>query len=578
MKNLTSPETSPQEMRLALQAQKPAFLHAVWFSVAIGLLMLSPSFYMLEVYDRVVNSRNVMTLAMLTLLLVLAYAVMECLQWARNGVLRHAAVEIDDQLATRVHEAVFQANLRGEWQLALRGLRDFAAARGFIASNALAALMDIPMALLLILVIFWVDPLLGWFTLASAVLQGGITFFNQRASGALLAKAGDLNAQAQSFAQSALYRHEAALAMGMTDHLRQRWLIWQKEMLRHQAMASDSAGLYTALSKYVQQATGSLVLGLGGWLVITGEFASSVGMALMASILAGRALAPLVQTILGWRNIAEAKYAFTRLENLLAAIPAPKLSLSLPPPKGMLKAEQATIIPPGAAIPALRGISFAISSGQILAIVGPSAAGKSTLLHALTGAWPCAGGSIRLDGADVFAWDKRELGKYVGFLPQNTALFGGSIAENIARFGDFERDEVEHAARQVSVHDDILALPDGYDMDIGVEGETLSGGMRQRIGLARALYGNPRLIVLDEPDAHLDEAASLALRETLLEARDSGATIVVTTHRPRLLEIADWILVLADGQQKGFGPAKEILAALRQPVAQSLKSPDVRAS
>ncbi|MCL2525127.1 MAG: type I secretion system permease/ATPase [Betaproteobacteria bacterium] len=578
MKNLTSPQASPQEMRLALQAQKPAFLHAAWFSIAIGLLMLSPSFYMLEVYDRVVNSRSVMTLAMLTLLLVLAYAVMECLQWARNGVLRHAAVGIDGQLASRVHEAVFQANLRGEWQLALRGLRDFAATRDFIASNALAALMDIPMAFSLVLVIFWIDPLLGWFTLASAILQGGITFFNQRASGALLAKAGDLNAQAQSFAQSALYRHEAALVMGMTDDLRQRWLVWQKDMLRHQAMASDSAGLYTALSKYVQQATGSLVLGLGGWLVITDTFASSVGMMLMASILAGRALAPLVQTILGWRNIAEAKYAFTRLENLLAAISAPKPSLSLPPPKGMLRAEQATVIPPGAAIPALRGISFTISPGQILAIVGPSAAGKSTLLHALTGAWPCAGGSIRLDGADVFAWDKRELGKYIGFLPQNTALFGGSIAENIARFGDSGGEELEHAARQVSVHDDILVLPEGYETDIGVEGERLSGGMRQRIGLARALYGNPRIIVLDEPDAHLDETASLALRETLRESRDSGATIVVATHRPRLLEIADWILVLAEGQQKGFGPGKEILAALRQPAVQNLKNPDIRVS
>jgi ATP-binding cassette subfamily C exporter for protease/lipase len=552
------------EMRQALWAQKPAFMRAAGFSVVIGFLMLAPSFYMLEVYDRVVNSSSVTTLVMLTLLLALAYAVLELLQWVRHGVLRQAAEGFDNALANRVYEAVFLANLRGERNIGLRGLRDFDAVRDFIAGNAMAGLMDIPMALLLIGVIFWIDPILGWFGLASALAQGCITFFNKQATGPGMSKASGLNAQAQAFIQASLRNGEVVQAMGMSDALRQRWLKTQVEMLRHQAEASDRAGIYSALSKYVQLVSSSIMLGLGSWLLLLGEFTGGAGLMLMASILAGRALAPLVQVIAGWSSVAGAKDAFDRLEILLQKIPARKAGLPLPPPKGLLLAEQVTAHAPGTKTLVLQGVSFGALPGKMLAIVGPSASGKSSLAHLLVGAWPAISGTVRLDGVDVFSWNKQELGPHVGFLPQNVALFEGSIAENIARFGAPDQDKIEAAARQTGLHEYILSLPEGYETNVGAEGLVLSGGQRQRIGLARAIYGNPRLVVLDEPNASLDEAGEAALLHTLQMLRAASATVIVITHRTNLLSIADFMLLLMEGQAKMFGPKDDVLAALQK--------------
>jgi ATP-binding cassette subfamily C exporter for protease/lipase len=310
------------EIRQALREQKPAFVRAAGFSVVIGFLMLAPSFYMLEVYDRVVNSRSGMTLTMLTALLALAYLVLELLQWIRHGVMRQAAEGFDSKLANRVYEAVFRANLRGDRNLGLRGLRDFAAVRDFIGGNSMTALLDIPMALMLIGVIFWIDPVLGWFGLVSALIQGFIAFFNKQATGPALSKANGIAAQSQQFIQASLRNGEVVQAMGMSDGLRQRWLKMQVDLLRHQAEASDRAGVYSSLSKYVQLITSSMMLGLGSWLLLSGEFVGGAGLMLMASILAGRALAPLVQVIAGWRNVVAAKDAFARLENLLEKVPA----------------------------------------------------------------------------------------------------------------------------------------------------------------------------------------------------------------------------------------------------------------
>ncbi|MDR0736334.1 MAG: type I secretion system permease/ATPase [Zoogloeaceae bacterium] len=561
--NQMSGEQIP-EIRQALWAQKPAFVRAAGFSVVIGFLMLAPSFYMLEVYDRVVNSRSLMTLAMLTLLLGLAYAVLELLQWARHGVLRQAAEGFDNALANRVYEAAFLVNLRGERHIGLRGLRDFDTVRDFTSGNLMAGLMDIPMALLLIGVIFWIDTVLGVFGLISALLQGGITFLNKQATGADMTKASGLNAQAQTFVQASLRNGEIVQAMGMSDALRRRWLKTQTDMLRHQARASDRAGVYSALSKYVQLVSSSLMLGLGSWLLLQGEFTGSTGLMLMASILAGRALAPLVQVIAGWRSVAGAKDAFNRLEILLDKIPARKAGLPLPPPKGVLRVEQVTAHAPGTRIVVLQGVSFGALPGKMLAIVGPSASGKSSLAHLLVGAWSCVNGTVRLDGVDVSSWNKQELGPHVGFLPQNVALFEGTIAENIARFGVPDPGRIEAAARQSGLHDAILGLPQGYETDVGAEGVVLSGGQRQRIGLARALYGNPRLVVLDEPDASLDKAGEAALIHALKTLRATGVTVVVITHRLSLLDIADSMLVLAEGQVRMFGPRDEVLAALQK--------------
>ncbi|MDR3056224.1 MAG: type I secretion system permease/ATPase [Zoogloeaceae bacterium] len=553
------------EISSALWGQKPLFTRAIVFSVVIGALMLAPSFYMLEVYDRVVNSRSMLTLAMLTLLLALVYFVLEFLQWARMGVLRRVAEQFDQKLGLRVYEAVFCANLSGARDIGLRGLRDFSSVRDFIASASTAALLDIPMALLLVGVIFWIDTTLGWFSLVSACIQAGIAALNKSASAPPLARANGAGAQSQNFVRVALKNGEVVQAMGMAEGLRGRWLQMQEFMLIHQAEASDRGSIYSTLSKYVQLVSSSLMLGLGSWLVLIGAFQGSTGLVLMASIIAGRALAPLVQVIAGWRNVANTQEAMARLEILLTKIPARTAGLSLPAPKGVLQVEQVTAVAPGSNTVLLQNISFAVPAGRLLAVVGPSASGKTSLAHLLTGVWPCVSGKVRLDGADIFAWNKLELGPHMGYLPQNVALFEGSIADNIARFSTPDQAQVEAAARLVGLHDYILSLPEGYDTNVGTEGTVLSGGTRQRVGLARAIYGNPRYVVLDEPNSSLDDAGEAALMTTLQTLRAGGTTVIVITHRTNLLAIADLMLVLVNGESKLFGPAKEVLAALKNP-------------
>jgi ATP-binding cassette subfamily C exporter for protease/lipase len=570
-------ETLP-EARQALREQTPFFRRAIAFSVAIGALMLAPSFYMLEVYDRVVNSRSVMTLAMLTLLLALAYFVLESLQWARTGTLRLAAEGFDERMRVRVYDAVFRANLSGARAAGLRGTRDFAGVRDFIYGGSAAALMDIPMAFLLVGVIFWIDTMLGCFSLVSASLQTVIAGLNKRASGPPLNKANEANARAQNFVQDALRNGEVVQAMGMAEGLRRHWLTAQEDMLGNQAKASDRGSLYSTLAKYVQIVSGSLTLGIGSWLIVSGRFDGSAGVMLMASIINGRALAPLVQVISGWRNVANARAALERLEALLAQVPARSPGLALPPPKGLLQAEQACAIAPGSNLAILHNLSFAIPPGKTLAIVGPSASGKSSLAHLLVGVWPCASGKVRLDGVDVFTWDKEELGPYIGYLPQEVALFDGTLTENIARFGEVDLEQVEEAARRVGLHEIIHALPQGYDTEVGAEGVALSGGMRQRVGLARALYGNPRFVVLDEPNANLDEAGEAALITALSQLRADGVTVALITHRTSLLDAADLMLALFDGEAKLYGPRNEVLAALRgqQPAPAPAPRPPAR--
>jgi len=570
-----NPEASASEVQTALSGQKPAFLRAAVFSAVIGVLMLASPLYMFQVYDRVVNSRSLMTLGMITLLLVLVYVVLEVLQWARQGVLRQAAEGFDLALGSRVFDAVFRANLSGVRNLGARGLHDFTTVREFISSPVMGGILDIPMALLLIGVIFWIDPILGCFGLVSAAIQGGVTFFNKKSADPPLAKANRLSNQAQSFIEASLKNGEVVQAMGMTGGLRQRWLKQQKELLLYQAQASDRAGVYSSLSKYVQLVSGSLMLGLGAALLLSGHFTGSPGLILVASLVAGRALAPLTQVIIGWHSVINARESLTRLKELLSKIPAFEPGLPLPAPTGRLVAEYVTARVPGVSSgkPVVHNVFFDIPPGKMLAIIGPSASGKSSLAHLLVGAWPCLGGTVRLDGVDVHTWDKQELGPYIGFLPQDVALFEGTVAQNIARFGKPESDKLKAAASITGLHEHILALPQGYNTRIGSDGVRLSGGMRQRVGLARAIYGSPRLVVLDEPNANLDEAGEVALANTLQILRTAGATVVVITHRKNLLAMADLALLLVNGEPKAFGPRNEVLAALQGPAPQRPATP-----
>ena len=563
------------EVQVALSGQKPAFLRAAAFSAVIGALMLAPSVYMLQVYDRVVNSRSLTTLAMITLMLVVAYVVLETLQWVRHAVLRQAAEGFDLALGKRVYDAVFRANLHGARTLGVLGMRDFMTIREFINSQVMAGLLDIPMALLLIGVIFWIDPILGCFGLVSAAIQGVITYFNKKSSAAPLEKANMLSNQAQNFIEASLKNGEVVQAMGMAGGLRQRWLKQQKELLLHQAQASDRAGVYGALSKYVQLVSGSMMLGLGAWLLLSGKFTGSAGLVLMASIVAGRALAPLAQVILGWQNVVNVRASLARLKELLSKVPSPTPGLPLPAPTGRLVAEYVTARVPGvpSGRPVVHNVLFEVPAGKMLAVIGPSASGKSSLANLLVGAWPCLSGTVRLDGVDVYTWDKHELGPYIGFLPQDVALFEGTVGQNIARFGKPDVEKLKIAAMMTGLHEHILALPQGYNTRIGGDGAMLSGGMRQRVGLARAVYGTPRLVVLDEPNANLDEAGETALMNTLQALRTAGTTVIVITHRKNLLTMADLALLLVNGEPKAFGPRNEVLAALQAPARPPVDTP-----
>jgi ATP-binding cassette subfamily C exporter for protease/lipase len=343
-----------------------------------------------------------------------------------------------------------------------------------------------------------------------------------------------------------------------------RWWRLQQEFLRLQALASDRAGVFAAITKWVQTVWGSLLLGLGAWLVLENVLPGGAAMMIVGSVLAARVLAPLVQLVTQWRGVVGARDAWQRLEQLLQQVPPQPPVMSLPAPRGALSVEGVIVASPGTQVPILRGVAFALQPGEALAVVGPSGSGKTTLARALVGLWPSAGGKVRLDGADVYAWPKAELGPYLGYLPQGVDLIEGTIAENIARFGDVDTPRVREAARLVGLDAFIESLPQGYDTPVGPEGVNLSGGQRQRIALARALYGDPVLVVLDEPNASLDEAGDAALVNAIRTLKARGTTFVVITHRTSVLVAIDKILVLADGMTKAFGPRDDVLAALRR--------------
>lgn len=554
---------SQSELLAAIEQQKPLLRHTVLFSLVIGVLALTPSFYMLEVYERVVNSRSVLTLAMLTLAVFLAYWLMEMLDWARARTLFEMGAAADTALRARIFRLAHVCNLEpAPHRQANLVFSDFYKVRDFLVSPAMSAMLDVPMGLLLIAIIMWIHPVLGLFALASAVVQAAIAMLNNRQTRGGLRDAQVQSAAANRYANNALRNAEVVAAMGMAEDLRKRWLEFQHKMLRLQAQTSDQAGAFNAAAKFVQVAAGSLMLGLGAALLLSGLLPEGAGLMLMASILAGRALAPLVQLIAGWRTVVEARQAYQRLAILFQEIPAPEATLPLPPPQGNLQVEQVLAAPPGVKEPVLHEVSFALPAGKLLAVIGPSASGKSSLAQVLMGVWPTISGKVRLDGADVHGWDKANLGPHVGYLPQDVALFAGTIGENIARFAQPDPEKVQAAAELVGLHEFIMALPQGYETEVGDEGLYLSGGQRQRIGLARAVYGHPRLVVLDEPNASLDEQGEQALRDCLLALKSRQVTVVLITHRPALLQISDAILYLQEGKVAAFGPRDDVMAAM----------------
>ncbi len=558
------PNQKPSELREAVASLWPFFVRAGWFSLVCSLLVLAPSGYMLEVYDRVVNSRSHTTLAMLTLLVLGAYVVMEVLEWARSEVMRSASVELDRKMSVRIFNAIFEANLSRLPGGTQQPLNDFRQVRDFLYSPVLLAIMEAPVALVMMVLLFLINPLLGWSALAFAVLQTLVAWLNERSTKPPLMQANRAAIEAQQYADNTLRNAEVIESMGMLRDTHRRWQRKQQDFLDLQALASERAGGFQAISKLLQNTLTSMLLGLGCWLLLYNELRGGPGMMIVASVLGGRMLAPLVQVVSQWQTVVNVRDAWVRVDGLLVAVPERKQGMSLPAPRGALQVEQLVAGAPGSAAPILRGVQFALAPGEVLAVVGPSAAGKTTLARLLVGLWPAQGGKVRLDGADIHAWSKAELGAHLGYLPQGVELFEGTLAENIARFAEVEPAKVEAAARAVGLHEFILSLPQGYDSPVGPEGARLSGGQRQRVGLARALYGDPVFVVLDEPNSSLDEEGDAALARAIQDAKARGTTFVIMTHRTSVLGVADKMLVLHDGQQQAFGPRDDVLAALQK--------------
>ncbi len=551
------------DLQKALGVCKGAFLSAAAFSLVINLLMLTPTIYMLQLYDRVLSSRSEETLVMLTLLVVAIFITQGALEWVRSQILVRVSVKLESLLNKRLFIIAYKQSLyTGGQQASGQALDDLTSLRQFLTGNGLFAFFDAPWLPFYVVLMFLFHPYFGWVAISAASVLIILAIINEKITHKVLEEANGLAAQGRALVNKNLRNAEVIESMGMLESIHQRWLKGSEKVLFLQALASSRAGLITAMSKTLRMMFQSLVLGLGAYLAIQQEI--SPGLMIAGSILLGRALAPIDLMIGSWKGFIMARAQYVRLNTLLLKIPEDKEKMSLPEPKGSLQIEQAMVAPPGVKTAVIKGVSLTINAGDSVGIIGPSGAGKSTLVRALLGIWPAASGKIRLDGADVFAWDRMELGPYIGYLPQDIELFEGTISENIARFGELDAEKVIAAAKMSDVHELILRLPEGYDTVIGRAGGNLSGGERQRIGLARALYGSPKLVVLDEPNSNLDEQGEIALAKALVQLKQAQVTAIIVTHRNRVLGSVDKLLMLNEGQLVAYGPRDEVLAHLRK--------------
>ena len=538
-----------------------AFITVGTFSGFLNLLMLAPSLYMMQVYDRVLASRNETTLLVLTGLVLGVYLFMSALEAIRGWVLVRVGARLDSKLNARVFTASFERNLRTPGSNTAQPNHDLNTVRQTLTGSGLLAVFDVPWLPLYLLVIFAFSVPLGFLALAGAILIGVLAVVNERVSKSKLEEAQKHSIQASTALNNNLRNAEVIEAMGMLPKVRERWYEVHMKSLQHQAAASDQAAVLNGMTKFVRVAMQSLVLGFGALLVLENEM--TAGMMIAASILVSRALAPVEMLVGNWKQIVSGRTAYARLRDLLAEHPARVSGMSLPRPKGAVKFEGVAAMVPGTRTQVLHNVNFAVQPGEVVAIIGPSASGKSSLARLLVGIWPAGVGSVRLDGADVYTWNKDELGPHIGYLPQDIELFDGTVAENIARFGDVDSNKVIEAARKAGMHETILKLPNGYDTVLGAAGGALSGGQRQRVGLARALYGNPALIVLDEPNSNLDDQGERALVESIKELKAHASTVFLITHRMSSLAVVDKILMLNEGTVAAFGPRDQVLAALQ---------------
>ncbi len=557
-----APHALASPLRLALGASRQAFTYAGLFSLCINLLLLVPTFYMLSVYDRVMGSGSEVTLWMVSSITLFLFGVLGALEWVRSRILVATSMRLDAMLGGRVFGAAFaQALSSGGRVVSAQPLSDLLALRQYLSGQGPMAFFDAPWLPIYLALLFLFHPWFGVVGILSGLVLIALAAWNEWSTKDLLAQASRESIEASQFTQRNLRNAEVVEAMGMLPRLRARWQAKQSNMLATQAQASATAGLIGAVSRTFRLTIQSMALGLGAYLALHKEISPATVIA--GSILLGRALAPLDSMISSWRGFAQAREAYSRLDQLLQALPEGDAPMALPPPRGHISLEHLSVTPFGASAPVLRDIHLVIEPGVQVAVIGPSASGKSTLARSILGLYRPTLGHVRLDGADLNQWAREHLGPFIGYLPQDVELLEGTVAENIARFGAVDADMVVAAARAAGIHEMILRLPQGYETKL-IGSHVLSAGQQQRIGIARALYGEPQLIVLDEPNSNLDQEGEGALSASLAALKVKGRTVVLVTHRPSALSHVDKVILMMGGQVGAYGPRDEVLALLNQ--------------
>lgn len=551
------------EVAASRRAQRPLFIAVALFSVVINLLMLTGPLYMLQVYDRVLGSRSEATLVALTAIVILLFLAMGLLDAARARVLSRIGARMQERLDRRAFSAAIRRLMVApDDPPALAAQQDVEAIQRLWSSPLVAALADLPWTPLFIAATFVLHPMMGWLSVAGIVLIFGITLLNQWATKGPLNRASAAAISANRSSELLKAESETLRALGMTEAAFDRWQRARAVALTDGLRASDAGGSFAATSRTFRLFLQSAMLGLGAWVVLRGEL--TPGAMIAGSILMGRALQPIEQAVAQWSILTRAREGSTRLATLLSTIPPEPNRTQLPRPQAKLDVSGLTVAPPGSTVPALRGLTFALQPGQAVGVIGPSGAGKSTLARALTAVWRPLSGHIRLDGATLDQYDPETLGHLLGYLPQRVTLFDGTIAENISRLSPPDDAKVIAAAKAAAAHDMILRLPDGYNTRLNSLGGRLSGGQMQRIGLARALYGDPVLLILDEPNSNLDNEGSLAVNAAIRAHKAAGGAALIMAHRPAAIQECDLLLVIEEGTRRAFGPRDQVLRDMVQ--------------
>jgi PrtD family type I secretion system ABC transporter len=552
-------------IKQSLHRSRKVFWSIGAFSLFINLTMLNGPLFMLQVYDRVMASQSRETLLFLTLLSVAVLMFQSTVEVIRSNLLVRAGAQLDSELRNQTFGLSFDGKLNDATMSSTQGLRDLDTLRGFLTGPGLIALFDAPWTPIFMFIVFMVHPALGALALVGAVVILSLAVFGELSTRESLKEAATAHRDAEYFIGTLQNNSESARSMGMAGNMRRRWTEHHEASLAWQAVASDRGTRMSTGAKFTRQILQTLSLALGAYLALDNQI--SAGAIVATSIIMGRALAPIEATIGQWKAFVQARQAFARLNAALKAEMEGVARTKLPAPAGAYRLENVTLALKGVQEPIVKGVSLELNAGEVLGVIGPTGSGKSTLARLLIGSLRPTAGSVRLDGVEIADWPREEIGPHIGYLAQDVELLDGTVAENISRHGEHDSEAIVEAAKIANAHDFILALPNGYDTPIGERGKLLSGGQRQRVGLARAIFGNSKVVILDEPNANLDATGEANLRTAIEDMKRQGRTVIIVTHRPGVLPAVDKLAIMQAGELVSFGPRDQVLAALNKSVA-----------